>query len=158
MTLTVETLTSGLKIVGPQPLAGTGGEVLSDNFVLLDNLLVSTSGIIGTVENNTSGTIVLVSANSNTLYSNTDSIAETIYELPVPSSNLGLIYMFVVDGTHDITLVSDATSSIQVSSATSIDGGDVKSSTGGSVLKVISYKDDQWVATLLMGTWNVETS
>jgi len=160
MALTIETLDSGLKIVGPQPLAGEGGEALSDNFVLIDNIFQGSGTILIGITNNASGTFTLDNTTAGRLYQNVDSTAETIYELPVPSGsgNLGVNYLFAVEGAHAVTVSGDAGSTIQVGTVPSISGGVVTSSTNGSIIKLVSTQDDKWLTTLLMGTWNVETS
>lgn len=154
MALTLTTYNdSGIKIVTPEPLAGDGGQALTDNFQIIGDHIQG-SGSQHTVSINTraSGTGTLTPSNRQQVFTNTGSIEQVSFTLPTASEGIQL--SFVVDNASGIVInVANTGDKIQVGSSASVSGGNISATGLGTAVSLLAINSNKWVSVAHIGIW-----
>ncbi len=112
------------------------------------------------VEENTAGVgapNVLTAAETRKILSNEGSTATNYHTLPTAVA--GLTFTFVnADATDLMRIVAAAADQIIVGPSISIAAGYIESTARGDTITLVAMDEVFWMATSIVGTWNVETS
>ena len=113
-----------------------------------------------TVEENTAGVgspNILTSGESGSVMTNAGSTATNYHTLPTAVA--GLTFTFIDDDASDlIRAVANTGDVLRVGGSVSISGGFVESQARGDAITFVAVNNSTWVATTVVGTWNLETS
>lgn len=108
------------------------------------------------VEANTAGSgspNIITSAESGTVYTNEGSTAQNYHTLPTAAA--GLQYTFYVDNADGMRIVANTGDIIQINGVVSTTAGYCESLTIGSSVTLTAINATDWVATSVIGTWNL---
>lgn len=150
----ISILESGLKVVLPEQLSGDGGQILTDNFQLLDAHIMGTGyQHYVSINDITEGTGTLTSNDRGQFYGNNSATGVVGYNLPTAAS--GLEFKFVVSDTDGVHVNATSTSTIRVNTDISTTDGSAVSSGVGASLTLLALNSSSWVATAYTGTWTL---
>lgn len=156
MALVISTLESGLQVITPEPLAGDGGQALTDNFQLLNNhILGSGSQHVFGINIRTSETGVLTSDDRGQGFTNTG--ADSLVGFDLPNAAAGLEYTFIVDDTDGIKIIATNSATINISGNITAVDGNISSVTVGSTVTVLAINSTTWIVTNESGSWSIDT-
>lgn len=94
-----------------------------------------------------------VEATSGSTFTNTGEIASLQYDLP--PATIGLQFTFAVVEAQDLVVAADGTDVLQVMEVAS--GLSMTSNTPGSVVTLTCIEAGTWMATSVVGPWDVTT-
>ncbi len=98
----------------------------------------------------------LTADNTGGSFSNDGATALVTFQLPAAQTDL--IYTFVVTDSDGIAIDAAGTNTIRVGSQVSTAGGTATSTQVGSTITLSGVSDSEWVATNIVGVWNVSGS
>lgn len=96
-----------------------------------------------------------VASHNGYTFTNIGATAEVVFTLPACIS--GPEYTFIVAAAYDLTLNLGGSDTIRIAGSVSTAGGDCKSSTVGSVIRIKGIDADQYVAVFSSGTWTLSS-
>lgn len=150
---------SNIKIVSPEPLAGGGGQALTDNFQIVgDHIMGSGSQHTININKRISGTGTLTADDKQQFFTNdgVTSYARVGFNLPSAASGLSLSFGVVSSG--NLTITAATADRIRVGSVVSASGGYMYSSGVGSTVELLAPNNDDWFATSTEGSWFIQTA
>lgn len=99
---------------------------------------------------------ILVASDSGNTYTNEGATEENYSVLPTAAA--GLRFTFIVQDSDGMRITASSGDTIRVGATVSISGGYIESLDIGSSISLIAINATEWMATAVMGTWDVETS
>ncbi|MCF7843899.1 hypothetical protein K9M47_03300, partial [Candidatus Gracilibacteria bacterium] len=132
----------------------TRSGTLTDALTLSANAELSTVRYL--VEANTAVSAspnIITAAESRKVFTNEGATAQNYHTLPTAVA--GLTYTFYVDDADGIRITANTSDIIQINGVASSSAGYAESITIGSSITLTAINSTDWVATSLVGTWNV---
>jgi len=157
--ITLVTLDSGLKVArddAPAPLAGDGGQALTDNFELIDSHIQGTgSPVVININHIASGTGILTSSDDRQFFGNSGAIEEVRYALPAATAGIQLSFIVVSD--KGLRVIANGANQIYAGVISGSPGGYISSSGIGSETSILAVDSNNWFMREQEGIWIIQT-
>ncbi len=136
--------------------AATGGIIVSSSGTSSYPVATRMRVIADTTNTTLDNDPVAPTTGTGTFHSN-DGASGNISETLPAASTKGLNHTFYVSAAHELKILCNGSDQIRVgASISTATTGDVKSSTVGNSITIVSLKSGLWVAISTVGTWTVD--